>query len=593
MSICGGPNASIARARRRARAHGRALSSRPPPATAASLVVEGQAGVGKTELLRAPAARRGGRPACRCGTRAPARPAVRRSACAPAPRARGGRGAPDLLTAGAEPAAAVFAATGERRRAPRTGSSRSLQGLHWLVANLAARAARCCCWPTISTGPTRSRCAGWSFLAERLEDAPGAARRRDPARRARRRPGPARRADDRARRARRAAGAAVRAAATSDRASSACPRPSTHSAAACHRATGGNPFLLGELLDELAAERVAARRATPSGSSIRPRARRPRRAPPAAPAADEATGAGARGRGPRAVRAARRGGGARRRATRRRPSGRPTRSSASTSSRPTAALDFVHPVVRSAVYDQIPPLERQALHAAAAALLTARRRRASAWPGTCCGSRRPAMPTRVAALRPRGVRARRRGAPRARYLRRALEEPPDAAERGRGAARARPGRGDRPAARPLRPPPPRGHDRDDRVRGRGQIALDLGRALAACGDFRASVDVFDAPLRDVERPRRELGSRSRRSCSRWPSTSSPSTDLAAERWERRFAQLEAGERIAPDSRLPRASRVAAAPRSRRATRSASPNGCWTSSRSTSPTASSPARSETG
>ena len=36
------------------------------------------------------------------------------------------------------------------------------------------------------------------------------------------------------------------------------------------------------------------------------------------------------------------------------------------------ALDFVHPVVRGAVYGQIPPLERQALHVKAAELLANR-----------------------------------------------------------------------------------------------------------------------------------------------------------------------------------------------------------------------------
>src|SRR5436190_12418439 len=105
------------------------------------LVVEGHAGVGKTELLRA---------AGDLGDAAGLRVV----------RARGSEldrgfafgvvrqllepevaGDPELLTGGAEPAAAVFAAptggdTGAEERVFST-----LQGLQWLVANLASRVA--------------------------------------------------------------------------------------------------------------------------------------------------------------------------------------------------------------------------------------------------------------------------------------------------------------------------------------------------------------------------------------------------------------------------------------------------------------------
>ncbi len=90
-------------------------------------------------------------------------------------------------------------------------------------------------------------------------------------------------------------------------------------------------------------------------------------------------------------------------------------------------LEFVHPIVRSAVYDAIPPAERAASHRAAAQLLTTH----GVDPEQVAPHLLAAEPRGdaevVALLRDAAVRSIDRGAPEAavRYLRRALEEPPD------------------------------------------------------------------------------------------------------------------------------------------------------------------------
>ena len=96
------------------------------------------------------------------------------------------------------------------------------------------------------------------------------------------------------------------------------------------------------------------------------------------------------------------------------------------------ALEFVHPVVRSAVYEQIPPLERQALHVEAARLLTARGAESERVARHLLRLPPSADSARVAALRAaaRGASARGDAGAAAHYLRRALEEPPSEEERG-------------------------------------------------------------------------------------------------------------------------------------------------------------------
>jgi len=83
------------------------------------------------------------------------------------------------------------------------------------------------------------------------------------------------------------------------------------------------------------------------------------------------------------------------------------------------------------------------------------------------------------------------------------------------------------------------------VRDRGEIALELGRALAACGDFSASVDVLDRALRELGEPDDRLGAALEAELLAMASHDFTSPDVATERWERRFAQLEVGEALHP------------------------------------------------
>jgi DNA-binding CsgD family transcriptional regulator len=99
--------------------------------------------------------------------------------------------------------------------------------------------------------------------------------------------------------------------------------------------------------------------------------------------------------------------------------------------RPQLPLAFVHPLVRAAVYDAIPPLERDVSHTRAARLLA----NAGAEPERVAAHllRSPPAgdPQVVTTLRDAALRARSRGASESvvAYLRRALDEPPPEAER--------------------------------------------------------------------------------------------------------------------------------------------------------------------
>ena len=133
-------------------------------------------------------------------------------------------------------------------------------------------------------------------------------------------------------------------------------------------------------------------------------------------------------------------------------------------------------------------------------------------------------PARVAVLRAAARDAAARGAADAAidYLQRALDEPPRRNERGGvlhelGLAEAADRRREdfeahlRAAAALTEDPG-----------ARSRIALDLGRALASCGEFRGSVEIFhEALARRRQTATTSSVSRSRPRCSRWPSTSSP------------------------------------------------------------------------
>jgi DNA-binding CsgD family transcriptional regulator len=95
-------------------------------------------------------------------------------------------------------------------------------------------------------------------------------------------------------------------------------------------------------------------------------------------------------------------------------------------------LEFVHPVVRGAVYEQTPLPDRLAAHRRAAALLSAAGHEPEQAAAHLLVTPPAADEGVVAILRDAAARARRRGASEAAvtYLRRALEEPPSDVTRG-------------------------------------------------------------------------------------------------------------------------------------------------------------------
>jgi DNA-binding CsgD family transcriptional regulator len=523
-----------------------ALAARVRGGEGALLVVEGQAGVGKTELLRA-AGEVGGAEGLR----------VLRARGSELDRAfafgvvrqlleREVADDPELLTGGAEPAAAVFAAVGGETGAEE-GVFASLQGLHWLVVNLAARTPVVLLADDVHWADTAS--LRWLvFLAERVQDVRAllvvATRPAEPG------------ADQELLDALMLAPAVrvVRPAPLSVGATTIVVRGRLPGAvdafsAACYRATGGNAFLLGELLGELAADGVEgtaeeAGKVSEFGSEGVGRAVRGRLRRLPAEATSVARAVAVLGPGSPLDEVALLA----------------TTDDASAARAADGlvgihvlaakgALEFVHPVVRSAVYEQIPPLERQALHAEAAKLLTVREAESERVARHLLRLPPSADSARVAALRAaaRGASARGDAGGAAHYLRRALEEPPGEEERGvvlyeLGVAEATDRRRDcfdshlREAMAVTRDPEPR-----------AQIALALGRARASFGDFRASAEVLDDALRGLEDPDGELGVALEAELLTLSLHEFTSTELGAPHWDRRFGQLEAGEELDPST----------------------------------------------
>jgi DNA-binding CsgD family transcriptional regulator/tetratricopeptide (TPR) repeat protein len=440
----------------------------------------------------------------------------------------------------------VFAAVGGETRAEE-GVFSSLQGLHWLVVNLAARKPLLLLADDVHWADTAS--LRWLvFLAERVEDVRAlivaATRPAEPG------------ADQElldalmvAPAARVVRPAPLSAGATTTVVRGRLPGSVDAFSAACHQAAGGNPFLLGELLDELAADGVQgsasdAGKVLEFGSERLGRAvrRRLRRLPAEATSVARAVavlGPGApldevaplaeleevtAGRAADAlvgihVLAANR------------------------------ALDFVHPVVRSAVYEQIPSLECHALHVEAARLLTARGAEGERVARHLLRLAPSADPACAAALRAAagGASARGDAGAAAHYLRRAVEEPPSEEDRGAvlyelGVAEATDRQRDsfdshlREAMAETRDPG-----------RRAQIALALGRARASFGDFRSSAEVLDEALRGLDDPDGELGVALEAELLAMSFHEFTSTRLGAPHWDRRFAQLEAGDQLDPST----------------------------------------------
>ena len=80
---------------------------------------------------------------------------------------------------------------------------------------------------------------------------------------------------------------------------------------------------------------------------------------------------------------------------------------------------------------------------------------------------------------------------------------------------------------------------------RARIALDLGRARASVGDFRASAEVLEEALRSLEDPESDLGVALEAELMAMGFHEFTSTELAAPHWERRLSQLQDGEELKP------------------------------------------------
>ena len=268
---------------------------------------------------------------------------------------------------------------------------------------------------------------------------------------------------------------------------------------ACHRATGGNPLLLEELIRTLAAERVA-----PSARSVEVLERlapdavarsvklRLARLPADAAALARAVavlGDGADRRHAAAL------------------AGIEQRSQAPAAAvlarvellRPDPPLRFVHPLVRNAVYETSPPHERAQEHAKAAAILTAAGAPVEQVGGQLLHAPPESVEEAVAPLQAAAREATGRGAPgsASRYLRRALEEPmsgPERAELLLELAAAESSLGAPTVIERLREAASLLEDPERRALGE----LELGRALYWAGQEEAGVQVLERALQ--ERP---------------------------------------------------------------------------------------------
>lgn len=167
--------------------------------------------------------------------------------------------------------------------------------------------------------------------------------------------------------------------------------------------------------------------------------------------------------------------------------------------RPGEPLSFVHPIVRSAIYAELPASERARAHARAARAL----RDEDAAPELVAGHLLKAEPRRetwvVDVLQAAAERALAAGAPRSavRYLRRALEEPPERDARpevlaalGRAAAVA----GDPRAVEHLEEALLAAGEPGRRA----ELAYTTGRALSAGGRHREAAEIFDRGIEELE-----------------------------------------------------------------------------------------------
>ena len=172
-------------------------------------------------------------------------------------------------------------------------------------------------------------------------------------------------------------------------------------------------------------------------------------------------------------------------------------------------LEFEHPIVRSAVYADIPPAERAGLHRAAARLLHAEKVEAERIVPHLLATEPRADAWVVQVLRSTAARSMERGAPEAaiRSLRRALEEPPTPelraevlAELGVAELAAA------PAAEALEHLGAALQEIDDPRRA-AQVALDLAAAQSSCGRWAEAVSTLERAAEPVRAADPELAHR--------------------------------------------------------------------------------------
>ncbi len=508
----------------------------------AVVFVEGQAGLGKTELVGT---------ACQLAQAAGMQ--VLRARGSELDRtfafglvrqllAREAARDPELLTHGAELAEPVLAPSGSQ---PAGELLASLEGLQWLVANLAARGPLLIAADDLHWSD-RASLRWLVFMAERIDELPvllvAAARPAEPE------------ADLELLDALATATAThlVRPAPLSVDAASTLVRRRLPDAAgvfcaACHRATGGNPFLLGELLEELADEdrtgsAEEAGEVLEFGSERVSRAvlRRLRLQPPQAlalaravavlepsrPLAEAAELAGLRE--DEAARLA-------------------DALVAVHLFAEDSSLDFAHPVVRAAVYDAVRPHERQALHARAAALLQARGAAAEQVARHLLRISANHDPAIVEVLRAAAREAWERGASEAAltYLRRALEEQPEAEQRSAvlhelGVTEA--------AHSEVEQFPDHFREALEAATdpaARMQIALDFGRALGANGRIPECLAAFEEGLQGLTDFDDPIAVKLEAELVAMSHLVFGGTEMARTRWTRRAAQLAVGEDLDP------------------------------------------------
>ena len=275
-------------------------------------------------------------------------------------------------------------------------------------------------------------------------------------------------------------------------------RPSEELARACHDASGGNPYLLSELARALRAEGLPRdEEATPSVERIASRAlgrqvlsRLRRLGDDAVRLAAAVAILGADAQLRPAARLAGLDMGAAADAA--------DALCAADILGPGRPLEFVHPIVRTAVHSTIAPARRAADHRRAAEVLSDDGHAAERFAPHLLGAEPAADGWVTSSLRRAAAIAVRRGSPEmaATYLRRAMEEPPAAAERPRlllelGMAEARAGQ-----AGALE------HLRDARAlaadgEARAAVALELARTQVFDGDMRGAVELLRSTLAEL------------------------------------------------------------------------------------------------